>query len=200
MSAFETFDADSVRHRLLTYLRQQTGDDVEIGALHRYTVGFSWVTFGFAAKWTEDGHSVERDLILRVGPPSGIFAPYHATPEFLTLRSFAHSGVPVPRAYWYSDDSEALGAPFFVCEFVEGRPPFPGGRRRSGFDEAARTNLGEQFVEALAALHRFEWRVAPSPVIGGATDRTKTAAPRSTIGRGACAQWSRAAFRCSNGH
>ena len=70
MSAFETFDADSVRHRLLTYLRQQTGDDVEIGALHRYTVGFSWVTFGFAAKWTEDGHSVERDLILRVGPPS----------------------------------------------------------------------------------------------------------------------------------
>ena len=195
MSAFETFDADSVRHRLLTYLRQQTGDDVEIGALHRYTVGFSWVTFGFAAKWTEDGHSVERDLILRVGPPSGIFAPYQATPEFLTLRSLADSGVPAPRAYWYSDDSEALGAPFFVCEFVKGDAPVPwtadGG---PAFDEATRIKLGEQFVEALAALHNFEWRAAPVANIGGATDPDETAGSQIAFWEERMRQWSTRRF------
>ena len=42
----------------------------------RYTVGFSWVTFGFIAKWNEGGELIERELILRVGPPNGIFAPY----------------------------------------------------------------------------------------------------------------------------
>ena len=86
MSAFDTFDADSVRSRLLTYLRRQVGADVEVGALKRYTVGFSWVTFGFTASWSEGGRRVARDLILRVGPPSGIFAPYRASPEFVTLQ------------------------------------------------------------------------------------------------------------------
>ena len=87
MSAFEPFDGDNVPRRLLAYLRQQAGADVEIGALKRYTVGFSWVTFGFTASWSEDGRRVARDLILRVGPPSGIFAPYRASPEFRTLQS-----------------------------------------------------------------------------------------------------------------
>src|SRR5262249_40534171 len=108
LSAIDTFDGDSVRSRLLTYLRGQVGGDVEIGQLKRYTVGFSWLTFGFNAKWSEGGSRIERDLILRLGPPSGIFAPYRATPEFLTLQSLAGSGVPVPRAYWCCDDNDVL--------------------------------------------------------------------------------------------
>ena len=120
MSAIDTFDGDSIRSRLLAYLRGQVGGDVEVGPLKRYTVGFSWLTFGFNAKWNEGGARIERDLILRLGPPSGIFAPYRATPEFLTLQSLAGSSVPVPHPYWCCDDSEALGAPFFVCEFVKG--------------------------------------------------------------------------------
>ena len=157
MSAIDTFDGDSIRSRLLAYLRGQVGGDVEVGPLKRYTVGFSWLTFGFNAKWNEGGARIERDLILRLGPPSGIFAPYRATPEFLTLQSLAGSSVPVPHAYWCCDDSEALGAPFFVCEFVKGDAPVPwtadGG---PAFDEAARLNLGDQFLGALAALHNFE--------------------------------------------
>jgi aminoglycoside phosphotransferase (APT) family kinase protein len=177
LPAFDAFDSDSVRRRLLTYLRQQVGGDVEIGALKRFTVGFSWVTFGFTAQWSEGGVAVEREFILRVGPPNGIFAPYKASPEFLTLQSLAGSGVPAPSAYWRCDDSDALGAPFFICEFVEGEAPIPwtadGG---PAFDEAARLNLGDQFVAALAALHKLEWREKPVAAIEGARTTDETAA------------------------
>ncbi len=191
MSAFEPFDGDNVQRRLLAYLRQQVGADVEIGALKRYTVGFSWVTFGFTATWSEGGRRVASDLILRVGPPSGIFAPYRASPEFRTLQSLTNSGVPVPRAYWYSDDSEALGAPFFICEFVKGDAPVPwtadGG---PAFDEAARINLGDQFVTALVALHNFAWRSTPVAGIGGATDPDETANSQIAFWEERMRQWS----------
>ena len=176
MSAIDTFDGDSVRSRLLPYLRGQVGGDVEIGPLKRYTVGFSWLTFGFHAVWSDGGTRIARDLILRLGPPSGIFAPYRATPEFLTLRSLAGSSVPVPQVYWCCDDSAVLGAPFFVCAFVKGDAPVPwtadGG---PAFDEAQRINLGDQFLRALAALHNFAWRDTPVAQIDGATDPAQTA-------------------------
>jgi aminoglycoside phosphotransferase (APT) family kinase protein len=191
VSAFDRFDADSVRLKLLAYLRRQVAADVEIGPLKRYTVGFSWITFGFTADWREAGHRVARDLILRVGPPSGIFAPYRASPEFLTLQSLAGSAVPVPRAYWYGDDSDALGAPFFVCEFVKGDAPVPwtadGG---PAFDETMRLNLGHQFVAALAALHNFAWRAAPVAAIAGATDPNQTAASQIAFWEERMRRWS----------
>jgi aminoglycoside phosphotransferase (APT) family kinase protein len=191
LSAFDSFDADSVRLRLLAYLRRQVEADVEIGPLKRYTVGFSWVTFGFSASWNEGGHRVARNLILRVGPPSGIFAPYRASPEFLTLQSLAGSAVPVPRAYWHSDECEALGAPFFVCEFVEGDAPVPwtadGG---PAFDDAMRLDLGDQFVAALAALHQFAWRDTPVARLAGATDPNQTAASQIAFWEQRMRRWS----------
>ena len=191
MSATDTFDADSVRARLLTFLRRQVGADAEIGALKRYTVGFSWMTFGFTASWNEGGRRVGRDLILRVGPPSGVFAPYRASLQFHALQSLADSGIPVPRVYWYADDSEALGAPFFVCEFIKGEAPLPwtadGGL---AFDEATRLNLGDQFVAALAALHNFAWRGTPAAGIGGATDPDQTAASEIAFWERLMRQWS----------
>jgi aminoglycoside phosphotransferase (APT) family kinase protein len=191
LSAFDTFDADSVRSKLLTYLRRQVGAEVEIGALKRYTVGFSWVTFGFTASWNEGGRRVTRDLILRVGPPSGVFAPYRASLQFFALQSLAGSAIPVPRVYWYADDSEALGAPFFVCEFIKGDAPLPwtadGG---PAFDEATRLNLGDQFVGALAALHNFAWRDTPVAGVGGTTDPDQTAASQIAFWERLMRQWS----------
>jgi aminoglycoside phosphotransferase (APT) family kinase protein len=191
VSLIDTFDGDSVRSRLLAYLRERVGGDIEVGPLQRYTVGFSWLTFGFAAKWSEGGARVERDLILRLGPPSGIFAPYRARPEFLTLQSLAGSGVPVPRAYWWCDDVAVLGAPFFVCEFVMGDAPVPwtadGG---AAFDEATRRNLGDQFIAALAALHNFAWRNAAVAGIGGATDPAQTAPAQIDFWERRMRQWS----------
>lgn len=191
MHAFDPFDSETIRTRLMGFLRERLGQPITIGALKRYTVGFSWITFGFAASWNENGKPVERNLILRIGPPNGIFGPYRASPEFVTLQALAQTGVPVPRVYWHSDDSTTFGAPFFICDLVEGDAPIPwtadGG---PAFDEHGRTTLGAQFIEALAALHNFEWRGTPVVAIEGAKDGTKTAAAQIDYWEQRMQQWS----------
>jgi aminoglycoside phosphotransferase (APT) family kinase protein len=172
----DTFNDDSLRGRLLAYLRSMLGPSVEINDLRRFTVGFSWITFGFVAKWVDAGAPIERELVLRIGPPNGIFAPYKASPEFFTLQSLTGSTVPAPRAYWYSDQSDALGAPFLIVELVKGEAPIPWTANDGpAFDETARLRIGDQFVAALAALHNFEWRGTPATNIGGATSVDRTA-------------------------
>ena len=189
----DAFDLPTVRERLVRFLGAQGLAEVEVERLRRFTVGFSWITFGFHARWREGAGAVERDLILRIGPPTGIFAPYKASPEFLTLGALLRSGVPVPGVYWHSDESDVFGAPFFICDFVKGEAPIPwthdGG---PAFDEDLRKRLAEQFVAALAALHRFEWRGTPIETIEGSRDVTRTAAAQVDHWEGRLAQWAKA--------
>jgi aminoglycoside phosphotransferase (APT) family kinase protein len=192
-ASFEAFELPRVRERLQRYLAAQGLEDVAIEGLRRFTVGFSWITFGFTGVWREGGALIERRLILRIGPPFGIFAPYKASPEFRTLRALASSDVPAPRVHWFCDDDEAFGAPFFICDFVPGDAPIPwthdGG---PAFDEPTRRNLAEQFVSALAALHRFEWKGSEVEDIGGSTDVRRAAAEQIDIWEANLAHWSRA--------
>lgn len=176
MNAFDPFDSETVKAHLLTFLCNQLGQSVSIGSLKRFTVGFSWITFGFTASWSQSGKPIERNLILRIGPPNGIFGPYKASPEFLTLQGLANTAVPVPKVYWYSDEDVPFGAPFFICDLVKGEAPIPwtadGG---PAFTEFSRKILGTQFVEGLATLHNFAWQDTPIAAIEGAKDPTKTA-------------------------
>ncbi|SMH51841.1 phosphotransferase family protein [Mesorhizobium australicum] len=190
-AAFDPTAVEAIRSTLAAFASAQVGGGVEIGPLRRFTVGFSWVTYGFRAKWSEGGTAIERDLILRAGPPTGIFGPYHAYPEFVTLKALADSAVPVPRVYWYSDDTSILGAPFFVCDLVPGEAPIPwthdGG---PAFDEERRVRLGTQFVAALAALHQFRWQDTPVASIDGTKDVRKTAAQQVDNWMANLARWS----------
>lgn len=192
-AARDVFDIDTVRERLVRFLGSRGLAEVEVERLRRFTVGFSWITFGFHARWRDGAGVVERDLILRIGPPTGIFAPYKASPEFLTLGALQDSGVPVPGVYWHSDGSDVFGAPFFVCDFIKGEAPIPwthdGG---PAFDEDLRKQLAEQFVTALAVLHRFEWRGTPIETIEGSRDVTRTAAAQVDHWEGKLAQWGKA--------
>jgi aminoglycoside phosphotransferase (APT) family kinase protein len=190
-AVFDPFDVESIRQRLAGFIAAQGLGDVSVGPLRRYTVGFSWVTYGFHAAWRDGAVLVERDLILRAGPPNGIFAPYKASPEFLTLSALGQSGVPVPGVYWYDDTGDVLGAPFFVCDLVPGEAPIPwthdGG---PAFDDAARESLGGQFVAALAALHNFEWRETPAAGIDGSTDVNVAAHSQVAHWESLLQQWS----------
>ncbi len=188
---FDSFDVESVRQRLARFIAAQGLADVSVGRLRRYTVGFSWVTYGLRASWRDGKETNERELILRIGPPNGIFAPYRAWPEFVTLRALADSGVPVPGVYWYCENSDVLGAPFFVCDLVPGEAPIPwthdGGL---AFDDDGRENLGGQFVAALAALHKFEWQGTPVAGIGGSTDISTAARDQIDHWEGLMRKWS----------
>jgi aminoglycoside phosphotransferase (APT) family kinase protein len=190
MPVFDAFNAEQVRERLTGYLLH-SAEAITIGPLKRFTVGFSWVTYGFRANWIDGGKKVERELILRVGPPNGIFGPYRAFPEFVTLQALAGSAVPVPRVYWYSDDVTVLGAPFFVCDLVPGEAPIPwthdGG---PAFNEERRVVLGKQFVSALAALHDFAWQDTPVAAIEGIRDVRTTAVAQVNHWLGLLGQWS----------
>ncbi len=190
-ASFDSFDVDGIRARLAAFMTAQGLSEVSVGPLKRFTVGFSWVTYGFRASWRENGGRIERDLILRAGPPNGIFAPYKASPEFVTLKALSGSGVPVPKVYWHSDESDVLGAPFFVCDLVPGTAPIPwthdGG---PAFDDARRENLGRQFVGALAALHQFDWAVTPAAGIDGCKDRNATAQAQIDLWESLLARWS----------
>ncbi len=148
-------DVDALRERLANYLSARSGRPVVVRELVKFPVGFSWITYG--VRLQENG--AEHDLILRLGPPYGLFAPYSALPEYETLKALEGSGACAPRAYDASDDPSILGAPFFMCERVEGSAPVPwSGRDSRAMDDARRTDLANDFIDALASLHTFDWR------------------------------------------
>lgn len=157
----DPFAEEVVRARLVAFLSEQNGAPTTIEKIKRFSVGFSWLTYGFDAQWRDAGGVQNRPLILRIGPPNGIFGPYKASPEFFALQSLRDTGVPVPQVYWYSDAGEVFGAPFFICERVSGEAPVPWVSAGQDFGDDERAVLAEQFVGALAAIHKFEWRGTP---------------------------------------
>lgn len=151
-------DTAALRSRLGAYLSAQAGSTVVVESLTKFPAGFSWITYGVRVS----GYPEARDIILRIGPPYGLFAPYSAMPEFQSLSALKASAVPVPRAFAASDDLSVLGAPFFLCERVDGDTPLPwGGQQSAALDGARRETLARDFIDALAALHAFDWRGTP---------------------------------------
>ena len=153
-------DEATLRARIADYLAGQIGHSVEVGPVRRFPVGFSWLTYAVPVRGLDGGGP--RELILRLGPSYGLFAPYSAEPELLAMRSLEGSAVPVPRAYWGGDDESIFGAPFLFCEKVEGDAVVPWvSPTEPGLEEGYRRRLGEQFIDALAALHRVPWQEKP---------------------------------------
>ena len=174
--AEDPFAEAVVSQRLSTFLTERNRAMTRIESLRRFTVGFSWMTYGFVATWSAAAGQQQQRLVLRIGPPSGLFAPYRASPEFTVLRALEGSEVPVPRARFFSDRSELFGGPFFICEHVEGTAPLPWvAQGQAAFEPGLRARLAEQFVASLAALHRFDWRASPVAGLAGNVSLTNAA-------------------------
>jgi len=143
----------SLRERLQHYLEQMLGGQISLSPLKRYPSGFSWITFGFSIK---PGFNEVSELILRLGPQNGLYAPYSAEPQFAALAALKDTVVPVPRAYLWSDDPAILGDPFFISEKFPGAAPIPWGSD-DGLTTEHRQTLGAQFADALGAIHSTDW-------------------------------------------
>lgn len=165
----QLLDEAGLATRVAGYLSQQVGRPVQVRALRRFPVGFSWLTYGMVVQGlAADTGGAERELILRLGSDAGLFAPYSARPQMLALQALESfhapdgGSVPVPRVYWSGDDEAPFGAPFMFCEkmagdavvpwVAPGAPPLP---------EALRLSLADDFTDALAALHRLPWQGRP---------------------------------------
>lgn len=153
--------AESLRKRLSSFIASRIGRDPKVSALHRFPTGMSWTTYGFDACIDTD---TAMPMILRVGDPRGLLAPYTARPEFLALEALAgRAGLPIPKVYWYGDDPRDLGAPFIVMQRVAGNAPLPW---RSAVGDGARLGVARDFVDALAVIHRFAWRGSEMETLG----------------------------------
>jgi aminoglycoside phosphotransferase (APT) family kinase protein len=124
------------------------------------TTGFSSDTLLFDARWPGGGAS----LVARLRP-SGfpIFPEYDIARQFEIQRLLGASDVPVARMLWLEEDATVLGAPFYVMEQVPGRaptdnPPYHAGGWVTEVAPAEREALWWSGLEALARIHRLDWR------------------------------------------
>lgn len=149
---------EELPRQLQKFLEGEWGGPISISGWRRFPVGMSWVTIGFQAH-LRTGET--RDLILRLGDPKGLLAPYSTEPEYQALAALADvPSLPVPRVWLRSEDTTLMGAPFIVVERVEGDTPTPWGDSL-GCDESERESLANEFSDALGALHAFDWTNTP---------------------------------------
>lgn len=151
-------DVAALRGKLSDHLAAALGRPVPVSALRRFPSGFSWITYGC----TIDAPGIHgcTDLILRLGPANGLFAPYSAKPQHAVLMALEGSAVPAPRSFLWSDDPAILGAPFFLSERSPGDTPIPWGDDPSMTGERLES-LGGQFADALGSLHAIDWSGSP---------------------------------------
>lgn len=156
----QTWRSDALAERLEAFIGAETGEAVTVSDLKRFTAGFSWVTVRFHAAF---GSGEALDLILRIGDPNGLLAPYTARPEYLLLTTLHGTPrLPLPKAYWVCEDPSVIGAPFLISECVQGDTPLPVWSSEIGTRvEGDKSQLLDDFVDALVAIHDFRWRESP---------------------------------------
>jgi aminoglycoside phosphotransferase (APT) family kinase protein len=82
------------------------------------------------------------------------------------MAALAATDVPVPRLRWLETDPAPLGVPFYVMDRVEGRgpsdsPPYhASGWLAEELAPEARERLWWSGLEAMARVHRLDWRAA----------------------------------------
>ncbi|WAL49272.1 phosphotransferase family protein [Rhodococcus pyridinivorans] len=98
----------------------------------------------------------QRTWVLR-RPPYGHVLPsaHDMKREFTVIRALAGTAVPVPQAVLLCEDTEVLGASFYLMELVDGRPVGTV-EQASALTSQDRRRLGFALADTLAALHEVD--------------------------------------------
>ena len=137
----------------------------ELASVELPPAGQSGTTVLFAVNWKAGNAPQSIDIVLRVQPGGHhIFHKPDIIREFDVMAGIAAaSQVPVPRMLWKEPDASVLGAPFIVMSRVRGT--VPQGKPSINLvgwlptlQPAERTLLYRNGIDALAALHRIDWR------------------------------------------
>lgn len=143
----------AIAARLTEFLARHLECDVRLDDVVRLTGGLSWITVMFIVRAACAPVFDGRALVVKIGSPQGLMAPYSALPQAGALEACDGSDVPVPKLLWYSDDPSILGAPFLITDKVAGRELNPFVRDYGMPEGAALGEIGTHFADALAALH-----------------------------------------------
>jgi aminoglycoside phosphotransferase (APT) family kinase protein len=152
-------DIDSVAHHLARFVSAACGAGSTAEGLRVMEAGHAGLTFGFDLVGPAPAR--RRSLVLKLAPPgvrrSGNTDVYKQAP---LLRALHAAGLPAPDVP-YADAGESwFGTPFIIMERLPGLPFFVW-QPDPTFDRSAPavTPLYEQTIDAMAAIHRFAWRV-----------------------------------------
>lgn len=175
-----------VEERIKRYLGSQlSAADIELHDMEQISVGWSHETWLFDASWTDGGVSHRQGFCLRRDPGNALLREMSdLATQFRVLRCLEATAVPSPKAYYFEDNPDILGAPFIVMEKVPGVCPSPwrNDGRRFYEDAAARGVLPDSFTDTLVALHTMDWREAGLEFLG-------VPQPGEHFARGEVAKW-----------
>lgn len=134
---------------LQTYLQDRLPGCEEGVQLRQFQGGQSNPTFLLEA----GGHR----YVLRKKPPGNLLPSAHQIErEYRVISALANTEVPVPRARLLCEDSEVIGTPFYVMDYVEGRVcPHP---ELAEIESHQRRPVYMAMADTLARLHQVDWR------------------------------------------
>ncbi len=91
-------------------------------------------------------------------PPEGQLLPkaHDMGREFKVISGLGPTGVPVPVAYGFCEDTTVTGAHFYVMSQVDGRALYNSEDSTEHLSVEARGRVGSSFVDTLAALHAVD--------------------------------------------
>lgn len=143
--------------RLAAYLahRMPQVTELRIDELSRIHGGSSQETYRLRARWNEGSEAIDRRLILRREPPSGLVIAERDL-EFIVYRALEGSGIPVPGVHFLELDPAWLERPFFIMDMAPGKPGSP-----YGADDPYAPHgeaIARQFWRHLGTLARLDHR------------------------------------------
>jgi aminoglycoside phosphotransferase (APT) family kinase protein len=98
----------------------------------------------------------DKSWVVRRPPLSHVQATAHDMGrEFRILTALAPTGFPAPRPYALCNDTEVIGAQFYVMEYVDGFIAVDPIEVEKRFSVADRRRIGEELVDVLVQLHSF---------------------------------------------
>lgn len=162
--------AEEMNERLGRFLAGQLGvAEVRLDGLRRLPGGASRETWSLDVRFALDGAERSLPLVLRRDPGPTVIDSDRRR-EFELLQALHAEGVLVPRVHWLADETETLGARFFLMERVEGETLARRLLRDTEYARAREVMTG-QLGEILARIHRLDWRARgleglPQPASG----------------------------------
>ncbi|MFZ3124713.1 MAG: phosphotransferase family protein [Acidovorax sp.] len=99
----------------------------------------------------------DRSYVLRKKPPGQLLASAHAIDrEYRVMRALQGSNVPVPRMLAYCEDTQIVGTPFYLMEFLDGRVLID--QSLPGMAPAGRGAIYREMNRVIAALHNVNYQ------------------------------------------
>jgi aminoglycoside phosphotransferase (APT) family kinase protein len=144
--------ADEVLTHLTRLVRVKTGYAGARAHSLETLAGHASPSYSFVLERGDAGSAIEK-LVLRL-PPLNVKTAGQTdiVRQARIMASMAGTAIPVPPVYWYGDEPEFFGRPYFVVGFLEGvklaDQPFSSGQK---------AYLARQGIETLATLHSLPW-------------------------------------------